>query len=172
MYLLQLEDCVVVLPMVPGALHCSNLKNCLIICGPVSGSCLLEKLTNCQVILAVRQLRIHHADACDFFIHTSSRPIIEYCTGLRFGPYMLQYKQLREDVNTSKIPWTNIEKWREVDDFRWLRKQQSPNWALLQEAAAWAKARRENPVHTALLEEESSRIQSLDLHVFQTRFLL
>eukprot|EP00948_MAST-09A_sp_MAST-9A-sp1_P001202 g1202.t1 len=174
-YLSQLEDCVVVLPGVAGALHCSHLKNCLVISGPIAGSCLLENLENCTLVLGVRQVRIHHAISCYFSLHCASRPIIEYCEKLVFGPYLVTYKNLQKQIKSSQVPWTEktIENWRDVDDFRWLRKHvPSPHWRAVEndEAGQLEGSNRLDGCFMNLLKDNASLMNSFDLHLFGKTF--
>ena len=44
-------------------------------------SIFIEKCTNCVLVLACQQLRIHEAVDCTFFIHVTSKAIIEDSKG-------------------------------------------------------------------------------------------
>ena len=103
---------------------------CTILTGPVSGSLLMHNCIDCTVIVAARQFRIHHAESCTFLIHALSRPIIEHCKGLRFAPYPVQYNGLPKQLEEAGL-LRKSSTWRNVDDFRWLRRQHSPNWELI-----------------------------------------
>lgn len=58
--------------------------------GPISGSVHIEKAHNCTFVVASRQIRIHEATDCRFFLNVRSGPIIEHSTTCHFGPYSLQ----------------------------------------------------------------------------------
>ena len=89
-------------------------------------------MRDCTLYLGSRQLRMHTSTRCDFYVHTSSHPIIEHCSALRFAPY----PPLPPDLATSYVtaglqPEHN--QWSLVDDFDWLKATHSPNWAELLE---------------------------------------
>ena len=103
-----------------------NIQESLIICGHVHGAVHLTNLTNCIVVVASRQFRMHGSRNCDVYLLTTSRPIIEDCSGIKFAPLPECYvaESDREVEN----------QWQQVDDFKWLRTgEQSPNWSFLPE---------------------------------------
>jgi hypothetical protein len=61
-----------------------------------------------------------------------SRPIIEDCSGVRFAPYVLNYEGIEEDLKDSGLE-EETGNWANVDDFKWLKAMQSPNWCLVPE---------------------------------------
>ncbi|KAJ0106054.1 hypothetical protein Patl1_19369 [Pistacia atlantica] len=96
----------------------------------------INKMKYCSEALRVpklESLRFIFAKSCtDFYLRVRSRPIIEDCNGVRFGPYCLKYEGIDEDSEAaalSKEPGN----WGNVDDFKWLRVFQSPNWLVLPE---------------------------------------
>lgn len=103
-----------------------NIDRSLIICGHVSGAAHLTNITNSVIVVASRQFRMHESKACDVYLHAAGRPIIEDCTGVQFAPLPEIY--LKDDNREI----TN--QWQEVDDFKWLRAEPSPNWGLLEES--------------------------------------
>jgi len=52
-----------------------------------------------------------------------SRPIIEDCTGIRFAPIPVQFA--RASFGEAKNMFD------QVDDFKWLRAEHSPNWNVM-----------------------------------------
>ncbi|GBG26860.1 Tubulin-specific chaperone C [Hondaea fermentalgiana] len=131
----SLEDCTVHLLKPTSAVRFLHLKRCRIFVGPVAGSCFFEACEDCVFMIASRQIRIHDSTRCDFYLHVLSRPIIEHCNALRFAPYGLSYKGLDSQVQAAGLAAPRAaDMWKDVDDFRWLRQQQSPNWAILDEA--------------------------------------
>ncbi|XAR73393.1 hypothetical protein NMG60_11007346 [Bertholletia excelsa] len=115
------------------ALFIHRLKNCKVYTGPVFGSVLIEEVDGCVFVLASHQIRIHHARASDFYLRVRSRPIIEDCNGVRFAPYCLSYDGIERDLKESNLD-EETGKWANVDDFRWLKAVQSPNWSILPES--------------------------------------
>ena len=100
--------------------------------GSVFGSVLIEEVEGCMFVLASHQIRIHHARESDFYLRARSRPIIEDCNGVRFAPYCLSYDGIERDLREANLE-EETGNWANVDDFRWLRAVQSPNWSVLPE---------------------------------------
>lgn len=103
-----------------------NIDQSLIICGHVSGAAHLTNITNSVIIVASRQFRMHESKACDIYLHASGRPIIEDCSGVQFAPLPEEF--LKDADRT--VP----NQWHEVDDFKWLRAEPSPNWGILDDS--------------------------------------
>ncbi|KAK0305645.1 hypothetical protein LTR01_006792 [Friedmanniomyces endolithicus] len=101
-----------------------NISDSLIICGHVSGAAHLTNVQTSVIVVASRQFRMHESRSCDVYLLTSGRPIIEDCENVRFAPLPALY--LREDDHQVSSQW------REVDDFKWLRNEPSPNWRVLE----------------------------------------
>lgn len=126
----NLESCEVKLVGRVNALFINKLKNCKVYSGPVMGSILMEEVEDCVFVLASHQIRIHFAKRTDFYLRVRSRPIIEDCEGVRFAPYCLNYEGINEDLVAAGLD-EETGNWENVDDFKWLRAVQSPNWAVL-----------------------------------------
>jgi len=114
------------------ALFIHRLKGCQVFVGPVMGSVLIESVENCVFMLASHQIRIHQTTNTDFYLRVRSRPIVEYTTRVKFAPYALFYRGIEEDLQQSDLK-DETGMWSNVDDFRWLRAVQSPNWSVLPE---------------------------------------
>uniref|UniRef100_A0A7N0T6I6 C-CAP/cofactor C-like domain-containing protein n=1 Tax=Kalanchoe fedtschenkoi TaxID=63787 RepID=A0A7N0T6I6_KALFE len=128
----DLEECEVRLIGRVRAIYVHRLRNCKVYAGPVLGSILIEDVEDCVFVLASHQIRIHHAKKCDFYLRVRSRPIIEDCGGVRFGPYCLEYEGIDGDLKESRLD-EETGNWGNVDDFKWLRAVQSPNWSVVPE---------------------------------------
>ncbi|KAF7154135.1 hypothetical protein RHSIM_Rhsim01G0133800 [Rhododendron simsii] len=115
------------------ALFIHKLSDCKVYVGPVFGSVLIEEVEGCVFVLASHQIRIHHARRSDFYLRVRSRPIIEDCSGVRFAPYCLGYDGIDKDLQESNLD-EETGNWANVDDFRWLKAVQSPNWSILPES--------------------------------------
>lgn len=100
-----------------------NISSSLIICGHVSGAAHLTNIKDSVIVVASRQFRMHDSKGCDVYLSTTSRPIIEDCQEIRFAP--LPEVFLREEGAEVGTQWQN------VDDFKWLRNEPSPNWSVL-----------------------------------------
>lgn len=128
--LIDLDSCEVYLKGRFRALFVHRIKNCRIFVGPVLGSVLIEDVEGCLFMLASHQIRIHQAKMTDFYLRVRSRPIIEDCSVVRFAPYQLVYEGIEKELQESGLG-EETENWSNVDDFRWLRAVQSPNWCVL-----------------------------------------
>eukprot|EP00949_MAST-11_sp_MAST-11-sp1_P001158 g1158.t1 len=126
----NLERCIIVIGDVMNALRINNLKACTVYSGPVAGSVLLNRCTESSLWIASRQIRLHHSHKCTYRLQTKSTPIIEDCTSLMFGAYNLSYAGLQEQLREANLSEFS-EQWKDVQDFKWLRAQHSPNWSLV-----------------------------------------
>jgi hypothetical protein len=102
-----------------------NIKDSLLICGHVHGAAHLTNITNSVIVVASRQFRMHNSRDCDVYLLATSRPIVEDCSRIRFAPLPERY-EIAEDEGVEN-------QWRNVDDFKWLRAEPSPNWSVLPE---------------------------------------
>ncbi|KAF2758155.1 tubulin-specific chaperone c [Pseudovirgaria hyperparasitica] len=105
------------------ALTLKNISSSLIICGQVSGSAHVTGLSGSVVVASCRQFRMHASTNVVVYLQCSSRPIIEDCEGIRFAPLPEFY--VVQSVNRP------VNMWDQVDDFKWLKAEQSPNWSIL-----------------------------------------
>lgn len=120
----------------PSTLHLTNLKDSTVFCGPVSSSIFLEDCANCKFVLACQQLRTHKTTDSTFYLHVTSKAIIEDCTGLGFAPYPLDEsnESLMGDFEASGLD-RGRNNWDDVDDFNWLAADKaSPNWSIVPES--------------------------------------
>jgi tubulin-specific chaperone C len=95
--LTELEKCIVDMS-VPTAgkaaflsLAIKNIKKCLIIAGHVAGPAHLTGVSDSIIVVAARQVRIHECKNVDIYLHCTSHPIIEDCSGVRFAPIPVCY---------------------------------------------------------------------------------
>ncbi|XBH87384.1 hypothetical protein VPH35_074851 [Triticum aestivum] len=130
--LADLVSCEVYLKGKCRALYIHKLRDCRVFIGPVFGSVLIEDVERCTFVMAAHQIRIHEARATDFYLRVRSRPIIEDCSGVRFAPHALKYEGIEDDLRDSGLA-EDTGNWVNVDDFKWLRAVQSPNWCLVPE---------------------------------------
>lgn len=128
----DLENCRVYLKGRVRALFFNRIRNCQVFTGPILGSVLIEDVSDSLFMLASHQIRIHQAKATDFYLRVRSRPIIEDSNGVRFAPYRLIYEGIEEELKESALE-EETGNWAHVDDFKWLRAIQSPNWGLIPE---------------------------------------
>ncbi|EME39787.1 hypothetical protein DOTSEDRAFT_74627 [Dothistroma septosporum NZE10] len=100
-----------------------NITSSLVICGHVGGAAHLTNIKDSVIVVATRQFRMHESSNCDVYLLATSRPIIEDCSAIRFAPMPHTYTT-EEDKDIDN-------KWSNVDDFKWLRNEQSPHWSPL-----------------------------------------
>lgn len=133
----RVQDCsgaTLVITAVPRALRIDRLTDCTVVAGGVAGSVLLHDCTGCKVMFVSRQARLHRSHGCDFYIWTSSGPVIEHCDGMRFAPYPVAWPTRAEDLLAAGLDELHLSAsgmWAHVADFNWHRAQASPNWSLL-----------------------------------------
>ncbi|KAI9116890.1 hypothetical protein K1719_011889 [Acacia pycnantha] len=128
----DLDSCEVKLIGCLRVLFVHRLKNCQVYVGPVMGPIHIEEVEGCIFVIASHQIRIHNAKRSDFYLRVRSRPIIEDSNSVRFSPYCLAYEGIEGDLQHANLD-NETGNWANVDDFKWLRATQSPNWSLLPE---------------------------------------
>ncbi|XP_038046849.1 tubulin-specific chaperone C-like [Patiria miniata] len=138
--LTSLNSCTVKLFGSPNAIHMNNLKNCKVFSGPVPGSIFVDNCQDCTIVVSCQQLRVHHTTATQFYLHVTSRAIIEDTSGVGFAPYNWSYEGQEEDFQTSQLDRSR-NSWDDVDDFNWLASDKaSPNWSIIppeKRVASW-----------------------------------
>ncbi|KAE8449969.1 hypothetical protein EG329_007108 [Mollisiaceae sp. DMI_Dod_QoI] len=102
-----------------------NIKNSLVIAGHVAGAAHITGVEDSIIVVASRQVRMHDCKNVDIYLHCASRPIIEDCNNVRFSPMPKNY------MTASEAPYQNH--WDQVDDFKWLKVEHSPNWSIIPE---------------------------------------
>lgn len=128
----NLVDCFVYIYGYPSALRVQNVTNTEVYCGPVSRSIFITDCSDSIFHLACQQLRVHATVSTNFFIHVTSRAIIEDCEEVGFGCFQWTYPLLLEHYVRSGLDITK-NNWKQVDDFNWLKlDEQSPNWFTLE----------------------------------------
>mmetsp|Transcript_10036 Transcript_10036/g.25574 ORF Transcript_10036/g.25574 Transcript_10036/m.25574 type:complete len:368 (+) Transcript_10036:58-1161(+) len=135
--LMDLEDCKVFLLGRMSALRCHRMSRCRVFCGPVAGSSFFDAVQDCLLHVPSHQVRIHSTTGTDFYLRVRSNPIIEHSSGLRVAPCAFDdwpgARTLLAGAGLAPDDDDVVGKWRQVDDFGWLRAVQSPNWAVLPE---------------------------------------
>ncbi|KAK1986471.1 tubulin binding cofactor C [Colletotrichum cereale] len=101
-----------------------NIDKSLIVAGNVTGPAHITGVSDSVIVVSARQVRIHECKNVDIYLHCSSHPIIEDCSNMRFAP-------LPASFHTPEDPAKN--QWDQVDDFKWLKSEPSPNWCILPE---------------------------------------
>jgi hypothetical protein len=144
--LTKLNRCIVDMsvPTANGAafagLTLKNIKHSLINAGHVAGAAHITGVEDSIIVVASRQVRMHDCKNVDIYLHCASRPIIEDCSNVRFSPipacyvslvFLLSCYNANETMQmiSGENPVQN--QWDQVDDFKWLKAEHSPNWSIL-----------------------------------------
>eukprot|EP00796_Vickermania_ingenoplastis_P004082 gene4082-2930_t len=69
------------------ALFVSACEDCTIFTVPIAGSAFVSDCKSCRLYIACSQLRLKNCENVDVYVWVPSTPIIEHCSGMRFGPY-------------------------------------------------------------------------------------
>ncbi|EEB89287.1 hypothetical protein MPER_12631 [Moniliophthora perniciosa FA553] len=125
----HLDHCILDLVRFPSqnltisALHVRNVSNTVLILPRIPGSAMLHDLKNCVVILGCHQFRMHTSQHVDIYLSIQSNPIIEHCTGIRFGTYprSILHEETAEETDSVLS----------VQDFSHIKSTPSPNWRML-----------------------------------------
>ena len=129
----NINNCTLYMKGAPSAVRLNKVMNSRIFCGPVSRSIFVNDCIDSEVHLACQQLRIHTSMNSKFYIHVTSKAIIEDCEELGFATYDFEYENRDEHFLLSGLS-RDTNNWKEVDDFNWLKlNEPSPNWYFIQQ---------------------------------------
>lgn len=129
--LCNLDNCMINIFGNASTVHIINCKKTKINIGPVSTSIFIDKCNHCEFKLLCQQLRVHNTFDTIFYLHVTTKGIIEDSSRLKFGIYNFKYDNLEDDIIKSKLN-ISINNWNQIEDFNWLVKnKQSPNWSLI-----------------------------------------
>jgi len=139
----SLTGCRVVIQGSPSTVHITSIRDCVILCGPTSGSVFVDDCQESVIVVACHQLRVHRTSSTSFYLHVTSRAIIEDCSSVQFAPYNWTYAHLDEDFLKAGLDLMR-NNWNAVDDFNWLAAdKQSPNWSVMDKGArivSWSES--------------------------------
>ncbi|KAK2827788.1 hypothetical protein FQN49_007341 [Arthroderma sp. PD_2] len=99
-----------------------NVSESLLICGKVDGAIHATDIFDSMLVVSCQQFRMHGCSNVDVYLSCASKPIIEDCVDIRFTPLPNSYAA----QNGKKT-----DMWSLVEDFKWLKAEQSPNWSIL-----------------------------------------
>lgn len=125
----HLVNCTVLVCVETSAIRGDALTNCVFYTGAVFGSLWLESCSGCEFFVACRQLRVHMSTSTTFHLRIPSHPIIEDCQQMQFGPYRLEFAGLKGQLERMGV-LKDSGLWAKVNDFKWHKAQQSPNWSV------------------------------------------
>jgi hypothetical protein len=130
------------------SLTIKNIKESLLICGQVNGPAHITGVEHSVIVVSCRQFRMHNCTDVDVYLSCSSNPIIEDCSNIRFGRIPKAYVSLiphsfpLNPRSNTLIQALNHDRpdhqdrWHEIEDFKWIKPEPSPNWSLLDPADA------------------------------------
>ncbi|MCJ1483777.1 hypothetical protein MMC06_003945 [Schaereria dolodes] len=101
-----------------------NVRKSLLVCGSVNGAAHVTGVESSVIVVTTRQFRMHECWNCIVYLHCSSRPIIEDCHGIEFASLPEVYQTLPSLKSTPN-------QYSQVDDFKWIKAEHSPNWGIL-----------------------------------------
>ncbi|KIX00777.1 uncharacterized protein Z518_09842 [Rhinocladiella mackenziei CBS 650.93] len=111
------------------SLTMSSISSSLLLCGSVSGPAHITAVRSSVLVIKCRQFRMHECENVDVYLHCISRPIIEDCKGIRFAVLPKFHSELIS--SSQEKPDTAPNQWNQIDDFKWLKAEPSPNWSIL-----------------------------------------
>ena len=100
---MDISNCFVSVPYFCSTVYLKQISNCVIFIGPVQSSVLIHSLVNCVICVFSRQLRIHECNNCHFYYYTSTDPIIEGCSNLRFGKLQVSDPKFQKEIQVCGI---------------------------------------------------------------------
>ncbi|KAL2410986.1 hypothetical protein ABEF95_000595 [Exophiala dermatitidis] len=117
------------------SLTINSVNTSLLLCGSVSGPAHITKVRNSVLVIKCRQFRMHECENVDVYLYCTSRPIIEDCKNIRFAELPKFHSDLISSAQEGKAntgaPDPAPNQWNQVDDFKWLKPEPSPNWSIL-----------------------------------------
>jgi hypothetical protein len=123
----NLENCELRMNGTVKMMWLNNLKNCKVWLAPSENSIMIHGAINCEIYMVGQQIRIHDSYDSTFGVYCNSKLIIESCTRLKFKEYSAEPRLMQESGMVGK---ENL--WREVQDFNWIKVEQSPNFDLVE----------------------------------------
>ena len=109
------------------ACYINNCQNSNIYLGCICGGTHITNCINSNIYLITHQLRIHQTTKSNFYVLINSNPIIEHSQEIIFHPLKIKYEQFEENIKIAGVDINN-NKWNQVQDFQWLKKDKSPNF--------------------------------------------
>lgn len=85
----NLEQCTVILPFAVKCIYMKHVTDCKIYVGANSGATFVDYAINSMIFIQSHQIRIHNSKNTQFYLTAKSNPIIEHCTQMGFGPFLL-----------------------------------------------------------------------------------
>lgn len=124
----NLEFCTLRITGAFKTLRAEHLKNCIIDVEAVQSAAFLTSIESSTLGLVCQQLRMHDSHRVSLYLYVNSNPIIEDCTSIGAAP--IPTRQLDQDM-LAATGLLDINLWSDLQDFKWLKRSPSPNWATI-----------------------------------------
>ena len=111
------------------ACYINKCENCNIYLGCICGGTHITNCINSNIYSITHQLRIHETRKSNFYVMINSNPIIEHSCENIFHPLKIKYEGYENNLKISGLDEKN-NKWNQVQDFQWLKKDKSPNFEI------------------------------------------
>ena len=103
-------NCIIMIMDFSYSINIQNCQNCSIFVAPTQNSIKVQDCQGLNLICVSRNLKVLNTKQCNFYYFVSNYPIFESCEKINLGNFFVQYMELHEMFNNSKLNiWNN--KW-------------------------------------------------------------
>jgi len=103
-------NCIIMIMDYSYSINIQNCQNCSIFVAPTQTSITVQDCQDLNLICVSRNLKVLNSKQSNFYFFVSNYPIIESCQKINLGNFFVQYMELHEMFNNSKLNiWNN--KW-------------------------------------------------------------
>jgi hypothetical protein len=103
-------NCIILIMDYSYSINIQNCQNCSIFVAPTQTSITVQDCQDLNLICVSRNLKVLNSKQSNFYYFVSNYPIIESCQKINLGNFFVQYMELHEMFNNSKLNiWNN--KW-------------------------------------------------------------
>jgi hypothetical protein len=103
-------NCIILIMDYSYSINIQNCQNCSIFVAPTQTSIIVQDCQDLNLICVSRNLKVLNSKQSNLYYFVSNYPIIESCQKINLGNFFVQYMELHEMFNNSKLNiWNN--KW-------------------------------------------------------------
>ena len=103
-------NCIILIMDYSYSINIQNCQNCSIFIAPTQTSIIVQDCQDLNLICVSRNLKVLNSKQSNLYYFVSNYPIIESCQKINLGNFFVQYMELHEMFNNSKLNiWNN--KW-------------------------------------------------------------
>ena len=103
-------NCIIMIMDYSYSINIQNCQNCSIFVAPTQTSITVQECQDLNLICVSRNLKVLNSKQSNLYYFVSNYPIIESCQKINLGNFFVQYMELHEMFNNSKLNiWNN--KW-------------------------------------------------------------